>query len=132
MVSQLCDRGNLLEQKQDNVIQPPPATPHKAVKNIFKTTNYIMDIMDALILFVALTVLEEDGFGPNPFFRCLVVDDPASDGKRIVGYTLFYFTYSTWEGRSVYMEDIYVTPDFRGQGIGKLLWKACVQVTFTS
>ncbi len=34
----------------------------------------------------------------------------------------------SWMGRSVYMEDLYVTPDYRGQGLGKLLWKTCVQV----
>ena len=32
------------------------------------------------------------------------------------------------EGRSIYMEDIYVSPDHRGKGIGKSLWKACVKV----
>jgi ribosomal protein S18 acetylase RimI-like enzyme len=32
------------------------------------------------------------------------------------------------EGRSIYMEDIYVSPDHRGKGIGKSMWKACVKV----
>ena len=78
---------------------------------------------------MAILALEVDGFGPNPFFHCLVVDDPSPNEKRIIGYTLYYFTYSTWDGRNIYMADLYVTPDFRRQGIGKLLWKACVQVS---
>ena len=35
-----------------------------------------------------------------------------------MGFSLYYFTYSTWEGRQVYMEDLYVQPNFRGRGIG--------------
>jgi diamine N-acetyltransferase len=78
-----------------------------------------------------IPVLEDDGFCENPFFRCFVSDDPTA-ADRLTGYVLFFFTYSTWEGRSVYMEDIYVTPTHRGQGIGVRLWKACVQVTVLS
>ena len=37
---------------------------------------------------------------------------------QLVGFTLFYYTYSTWEGKSVYMEDLYVQPDQRGKGTG--------------
>jgi GNAT superfamily N-acetyltransferase len=41
---------------------------------------------------------------------------------------LFFYTYSSWEGPSVYMEDIYVTPELRGKGLGKALWKKVVKV----
>lgn len=34
----------------------------------------------------------------------------------MVGYGLYYFIYSTWKGRSVYLEDIYVRPEYRGTG----------------
>ncbi|KAG9351688.1 hypothetical protein JZ751_022939 [Albula glossodonta] len=42
-------------------------------------------------------------------------------GHMKVGYALYFYTYSTWKGRSVYMEDLYVMPEFRGKGIGKAL-----------
>ncbi|XP_045426078.1 thialysine N-epsilon-acetyltransferase isoform X2 [Lemur catta] len=42
----------------------------------------------------------------------------SEEGPCVVGYGLYYFVYSTWKGRSIYLEDIYVTPEYRGQGIG--------------
>lgn len=35
----------------------------------------------------------------------------------MVGYGLYYFIYSTWKGRNVYLEDIYVMPEYRGRRI---------------
>ncbi|XP_018581654.1 diamine acetyltransferase 1-like isoform X2 [Scleropages formosus] len=69
--------------------------------------------------------LERDGFSQNPFFHCLVAEVPpqhrTKEGYTLVGYALYFYTYSTWEGRSLYMEDFYVMPEFRGKGIGKAL-----------
>ena len=45
---------------------------------------------------------------------------------KMVGFVLFFYCYSTWEGRAVYMEDLYVQPAHRGMGIGTRLWKALV------
>ncbi|KAG8471308.1 hypothetical protein KFE25_009729 [Diacronema lutheri] len=42
----------------------------------------------------------------------------------IVGFALGYETYSTWEGRGLYLEDLYVIPDARGAGLGKQLRRA--------
>ncbi|XP_062341194.1 diamine acetyltransferase 2b [Osmerus eperlanus] len=67
--------------------------------------------------------LERDGFSSNSFFECLVAEvpeeDKTKDGHTVVGYALYFYTYSTWKGRSVFMEDLYVMPEFRGKGIGK-------------
>uniref|UniRef100_G3QAU5 Spermidine/spermine N1-acetyltransferase family member 2b n=1 Tax=Gasterosteus aculeatus TaxID=69293 RepID=G3QAU5_GASAC len=51
-----------------------------------------------------------------------------SVGFPIVGYALYFYTYSTWKGRSVYLEDLYVMPDFRGKGIGKGLLSKVAEV----
>jgi GNAT superfamily N-acetyltransferase len=48
------------------------------------------------------------------------------DGKTI-GLALYYFRYSTWKGKRLYMEDIIVTESMRGQGIGKRLFDDIVQ-----
>ncbi len=43
---------------------------------------------------------------------------------KAVGYAVFFTSYSTWLGRNgIYMEDLYVTPDYRGIGAGKALLK---------
>lgn len=46
-------------------------------------------------------------------------------GGRPVGYAIFFENYSTFEGRSgLYLEDIFILPEFRKQGLGKALFKA--------
>ncbi|XP_029924648.1 diamine acetyltransferase 2-like [Myripristis murdjan] len=76
--------------------------------------------------------LERDGFSSNPFFQCLVAEVPeenkSKEGHTIVGYALYIHTYSTLKGPAVYMEDLYVMPDFRGQGIGKSLMSKVAQL----
>jgi GNAT superfamily N-acetyltransferase len=62
--------------------------------------------------------LLRDGFGPNPFYSCLIADH---DGQP-AGFALFFYNYSTWEGRpGIYLEDLFVLPEFRSLGIGKAL-----------
>lgn len=46
----------------------------------------------------------------------------------MVGYGLYYFIYSTWKGRNIYLEDIYVKPEYRGQGIGSKIIKKVAEV----
>jgi GNAT superfamily N-acetyltransferase len=62
--------------------------------------------------------LLRDGFGPQPFFHCLIAEH---DGQP-AGFALYFFNYSTWLGRpGVYLEDLFVLPELRGLGIGKAL-----------
>jgi GNAT superfamily N-acetyltransferase len=62
--------------------------------------------------------LERDGFGANPFYFCLIAEH---DGQP-AGFALYFFNYSTWLGRpGIYLEDLFVQPELRGLGIGKLL-----------
>jgi GNAT superfamily N-acetyltransferase len=62
--------------------------------------------------------LERDGFGPNPFYFCLI----AEYNGRPAGFALSFFNYSTWVGRpGIYIEDLFVEPELRGLGIGKAL-----------
>jgi diamine N-acetyltransferase len=71
---------------------------------------------------ITADTLIQDGFGDRQFFHTFV----AELDNKLVGFTLFFYAYSTWEGKAVYMEDIYVQPDFRSKGIGTKLWKRVV------
>jgi GNAT superfamily N-acetyltransferase len=62
--------------------------------------------------------LMRDGFGPHPFYSCLIAEQ---DGQP-AGFALYFFNYSTWMGcPGLYLEDLFVQPEFRGLGIGKAL-----------
>lgn len=57
-------------------------------------------------------------------FQCLVV---ASEGE-IVGFASFYFTYYSWSGRGLYLDDLYVKQLYRKQSIGKKLLDAIIDL----
>lgn len=61
--------------------------------------------------------LARDGFGENPSFRALIAD---WDGQP-AGYAVFFPYFSTWAGRGLFLEDLFVRDAFRGRGIGKAL-----------
>lgn len=44
-----------------------------------------------------------------------------NDNDEILGYVTCFFAYFTWIGKSMYMDDLYVRPAYRGNGIGTLL-----------
>lgn len=48
--------------------------------------------------------------------------------NRIVGFALYYTSYSTWKGRCLYLEDFYVLPEFRRGGIGGKLFREVVAI----
>ena len=68
--------------------------------------------------------LINDGFCDNPKFRCLV----AEKNKKVVGMAFFYGRYSTWKGKTLHLEDLIVQKKFRGQGIGKELYKKFIEI----
>ncbi len=68
-------------------------------------------------------LMEEDGFGSNPIYGFFV----AENEKGIVGISIYYWRYSTWKGKRLYLEDIVVTQPERGKGIGKLLFDRTLQ-----
>ncbi|HWB26746.1 MAG TPA: GNAT family N-acetyltransferase [Chitinophagaceae bacterium] len=74
---------------------------------------------------VTLEHFEESGFGDNPVWWAFVaVED---ETNIIQGFALYYIRYSTWKGQRMYLEDIVVTEEARGKGIGKLLFDALIE-----
>lgn len=69
-----------------------------------------------------LTEMEllRDGFsaaGDERYFECVIAEQEGEPA----GFALFFPVYSTWKGRAMHLEDLFVRPRFRGLGIGKAL-----------
>lgn len=73
----------------------------------------------------SVEMMEQDGFGANPVYGMFV----AEKANRIVGISIYYYRYSTWKGRRLYLEDIIVTETERGSGIGKKLFERTLKKT---
>ena len=67
--------------------------------------------------------LANDGFSKNPLFKSLILEFDSEP----VGFALFYYRYSTWKGKTLYLEDLYVDSEKRGNGIGLSVMKYLVQ-----
>ena len=69
-------------------------------------------------------------FCERPAVYAIVVDDDPASGT-LIGFALYFLNFSTWLGvHGIYLEDLYVRPEFRGHGYGKrmlaTLAKECV------
>jgi GNAT superfamily N-acetyltransferase len=63
-------------------------------------------------------LLHEAMFGERPVAEAVIAEQ---DGQPL-GMALFFHNFSTWTGwRGLYLEDLYVTPEARGQGVGAAL-----------
>src|SRR3989442_4010156 len=59
-----------------------------------------------------------------PRFRTLLAE---IDGA-VLGYAMYFFTYSSFRARpTLYLEDVFVVPDRRGEGAGVALFRACAR-----
>ncbi|MBK9283951.1 MAG: GNAT family N-acetyltransferase [Sphingobacteriaceae bacterium] len=75
---------------------------------------------------VEVTVNEMEKWGPEQenIYDFFVLETD----HRIVGLALYYFKYSTWKGKCLFLEDIIVTEKERGKGYGQLLFNEVAKV----
>jgi GNAT superfamily N-acetyltransferase len=93
--------------------------------------NDIISLVKELALFEKapqeVTVTYEDylinGFQDNPLFECNL----AFYNEELVAFSLWYFRFSTWKGKRLYLEDLYVKEVYRGLGIGKILLNTVIE-----
>lgn len=72
-------------------------------------------------------ILMENLFGEKKFAECLI----AEYENIPVGYAIYFFNFSTFLGKpGLYLEDLFVYPEYRGKGIGKALFTKVVQIAF--
>ncbi len=63
------------------------------------------------------------------YFEAIVAEDLDLKENKIIGMALYYFAYSTWKGRYIWLEDFVVTENYRGKGIGILLFDEMINIT---
>lgn len=71
------------------------------------------------------------GWGAEPKFRCLIADwksAPEATSQN-AGFALYFYNYSTWRGRpGIYLEDLFVRPEYRRKGIATALFVYLAQL----
>jgi len=73
---------------------------------------------------VTLNEMTNWGFGKEKLFDFFVLEKQ----DVIIGMALYYYKYSTWKGKCLFLEDLIVTEKERGNGFGKLLFDEVVKV----
>jgi len=72
-----------------------------------------------------VTITLEEMIAAGNLFQCFVAETAA---REIAGFASFYFVYNSWSGKGLYLDDLYVSADFRNRGIGKLLLRSIIQL----
>jgi len=73
---------------------------------------------------VTLEEMQNWGFGSDRIFDFFV----AGQAGHIVGIALYYYKYSTWKGKCLFLEDIIITESHRRYGLGTRLFNEVVKV----
>jgi GNAT superfamily N-acetyltransferase len=93
------------------------------IRNLIRELAEFERELDSAV--VSETDLLRDGFGAEPYFHAVIADWE----KTPVGLALYFFNYSTWQGRpGLYLEDLYVKPSHRRHGIGSALLQHVAKV----
>lgn len=87
-------------------------TDYPQIIDLFKDFATFEKLPEKMVNSVERMMKEKD------FFNCFVA---VTSDDRIIGYATYFFCYYTWIGKSLYMDDLYVTPEYRANGIGTKL-----------
>lgn len=105
------------------MIRPATSADVPAILELIRALAVYEKLLDQFVITEAQ--LREHLFGPRPYAEVVV----AEEGTQLVGYALFFHTYSTFLGRpSLYLEDLFVLPELRGKGHGKALLARLAQI----
>ena len=98
------------------------------VKDLPQVLNLIKDLAafenEPYEVEVTIAEMQNWGFGKDKIYDFFVIEID----NKIIGLALYYFKYSTWKGKCLFLEDIIVKENVRNKGYGKKLFNAVVEV----
>lgn len=76
-----------------------------------------------------IDLFKKHGYSENPYYETILAEYSTSNETKLVGFALYFYTFSTFLGTpTLYLEDLFVKPEYRGQGIGKSLLIRLTQI----
>ncbi|MEP7196100.1 MAG: GNAT family N-acetyltransferase [Saprospiraceae bacterium] len=93
-----------------------------------KDFNQVFSLITEFATFIKtpekVLITPEQMFQDEDYFKCLI----AVNEDKIVGFATFFKAYYSWTGKAMYLDDLYVQPNFRGLGIGTKLFDAIIEI----
>ncbi|NPV35130.1 MAG: GNAT family N-acetyltransferase [Bacteroidales bacterium] len=111
------------ENLQISIVEATPADVDDIAKLIRELAAYEKAPDEAIL---TASDLLRDGFGDHPAFHVLL----AKANGETVGMAFWFFTYSTWKGKELYLEDLVVKEAWRRRGIGRLLFEELLNLAY--
>jgi GNAT superfamily N-acetyltransferase len=93
------------------------------IVDLFKEFATFEKLPEKMVNSVDQMIKEKD------FFNCFVAE---TMDNRIVGYVTYFFCYYTWIGKSLYMDYLYVKPEYRANRIGTRLLNRVIELAKNS
>jgi len=104
-------------------IRKAQETDYESILELFKEFSEFEKLPDKMTNSIERLMEEKD------FFNCSIA---VTADKKIVGYAAYFYCYYTWIGKSLYMDDLYVKPDYRAKGIGTKLINTVIDIAKAS
>jgi GNAT superfamily N-acetyltransferase len=108
--------------RRNDVLNLRPATPADVPQILAFVRDLAIYEREPDAVLATEADLLRDGFGANKRFDCVIAELTGDEKSTAAGFALYFYNYSTWRGHAgIYLEDLYVSPEYRGKGIGKAL-----------
>lgn len=109
----------------DIIIREATVDDSDIVYRLLKDMREGEGLLDAFI--ITPEELKRNGFGESKYFEAVIAED--KNNKETIGFATYFFGYSGYCGRILYLEDIYIKPAYRSKGYGTAVFKYLAKIT---